>query len=156
MGKLLALIEKFKNLDATRVATSSIELTKDQMLAANREQMLAGKNRLGEDLGSYLDDPYFKSRESAQRYSDWKDQITPHPTRKKGVPNLFITGPYHRSLDFAIQGQTLVPLSNFPAALKIQEKFDDIRGLGGTFKLIYLKEHVRPTMMKEIRKTVRL
>jgi hypothetical protein len=118
----------------------------------NREQLLAGKTRDGRDLSpTYQEDPFFKSPEAAQRYSDWKDRITPNANRKPGVPNLFINGRLHNAFEVKIQGQNVFYSANVPYGGKVEEKFSDkIYGLGGVYKMEYLNESLGPVFRSSI------
>lgn len=151
---ILSLYQKVQNLEAQtdQLITSSLEKTKEALLDQNREQLLAGKSRDGKDLSpTYLEDPYFKSRESAQRYSNWKDRITPNPNRKQGVPNLFINGRLHNAFEVKIQGQNVFYSANVPYGAKVEEKFTDkIYGLGGVYKREYLNESLGPVFRLSI------
>lgn len=132
MADALDLIETLQNLDVVTIASDTLAEHAELIEEKNREQLMEGKLSTGKDITpSYLDDPYFKSREAAQRYSDWKDQITPHPKRKKGTPNLFITGPFHQSIEFKVTGDEFEFHSSFPKAGDIERKFsEDIYGPG--------------------------
>lgn len=141
--------EVYRKLKAAKevlntTAENAIDLTKEIYTRENTEQMLEGKNRYGEDLSpSYLNDPYFKSKESAQRYSDWKDRITPNPKRKKGVPNLYIVGTYHKSITSRVINGRIVVESTFDAANKIENKYNGLYGLSTPFQIDYVKK-MRP------------
>ena len=80
-----------------------------------REQLWAGLDGNEKELRpTYLTDPYFKERYGsawrlmAERYADWKMEITPPSMgggrlgfrpRPRVVPNLFIDGTFHRSIE---------------------------------------------------------
>src|SRR5258708_7633887 len=99
MTTFIDLKKKFEALNTDKIITKIMDDTQVQLLEENKEQMYDGKLKTGGNITpSYLEDPYFKSRESAQRYSDWKDRITPNPERESGVPNLFINGKFYDSL----------------------------------------------------------
>lgn len=153
MGKLLNLIRKFETLNIDKVREDSLREVEPDIIISQREQLLEGKTSKGEDLTpSYFDDPYFKTPESAKRYSDWKDRITPHPLRKSGTPNLFITGVYHSSIDiesFRIQGTG-------DLAEKIRAKYPEALGLNPDHLRVLIKEKLRPASMRNIRKHIRL
>ena len=77
-----------------------------------REQLWSGLDGDEKELlPTYLTDPYFKERYGsawrimAERYADWKMEITPPSSGRLGfrprdrvVPNLFIDGTFHRSI----------------------------------------------------------
>jgi hypothetical protein len=154
MQTIISLYQKVQTLEAQtdQLITSSLEQTKEALIDQNREQLLAGKTRDGKDLSpTYLEDPYFKSQESAQRYSDWKDRITPNPNRVSGVPNLFINGYLHSSMGVKISGQNLFYSASASFGNKVEQKFTDkIYGLGGVYKMEYLNESLGPVFRQSI------
>lgn len=150
-------VDIFNNLEALDIgatAGKALQKSKALVLKKNREQLMEGKLSTGKDITpSYLNDPYFKTREAAQRYSDWKDKITPNPNRKKGTPNLYITGPYHRSIDFNVKGLEFFFTSKFDAAAAIEKKFTgNIYWLDQENKEELLDESVEDAWQKGIEK----
>lgn len=145
------LYRKVQKLDTNKIIDNVLEENIDALNEKNKEQLLAGKNRLGEDISpSYFEDPYFKTPAAAQRYSDWKDKITPNAKRKRGVPNLYIDGTYHRSRKTTISGDTITYSADF-IEQEIELKYGDtINGLGGEFKNDFLNNNIRPVLTKEI------
>ena len=86
-----------------------IENTKEQILIKNKQQLMEGIKGDGNEITpSYLNDPYFKTKESAQRYSNWKDKITPNSKRKSGTPNLYINGFYHNTIEINVKGEKII------------------------------------------------
>lgn len=103
MTTVQELIDRLEKVSIHQLTMESLDETKENILESQKEQLLEGKTSEGTDITpSYLDDPYFKSRASAQRYSDWKDEITPNSKRSKGTPNLYINGHYHSRLEIEI------------------------------------------------------
>jgi hypothetical protein len=126
----LELLEVIEQLDVTKVATEAFAESTDDYVRLNREQMMEGKTITGDDISpSYFEDPFFKTPEAAKKYSDWKDKITPNPKRKKGVPNLYITGPFHQSLQMEVEKDEYLLSSDYKDAESILSKFDDVLGL---------------------------
>lgn len=148
------LYVRVEALNLEKVAADTINSTKEQLLSKNREQLLEGKRRDGKDITpSYLDDPYFKSRASAARYSAWKDKITPNPLRKSGTPNLFITGLHHRTIKLDVLGFSTLKFYGAYRQIEIEGKFSDyIYGLNANKRITYLSESLRPAFNKEIEK----
>lgn len=139
-------------MDLTAIAESSLSATSSLALEKNKDQLFDGKLSTGEDVSpTYLEDPWFKTKAAAQRYSDWKDAITPNPRRKKGVPNLFITGPFYDSWQVQIKGGGLLYHSSFFKASSIESKFGtDIYGLGGDYRDQYLENNLKPEWQQRI------
>ncbi len=149
---ILALYNRFSQLNTDKVIEESVADTKDQILRLNKEQLLAGKTRTGADITpSYLDDPYFKTREAAQKYSEWKDRITPNPFRKSGTPNLYINGFYHNSIRVDVVGQSIQYSTNVGIGSKIEGKYgENLYGLSGNFKSEYLGVYLGPLLLQKI------
>ena len=62
-------------------------------------QLWDGKTGEGKDITpSYLDDPYFATKEKALAYAKWKASITKNSNRNFATPNLYINGFFHSSL----------------------------------------------------------
>lgn len=135
----------------------AIQLTSDILVEENRDQLYDGKDRLGRDITpSYLDDPYFKSRESAQRYSDWKDTITPNPNRTKGTPNLYIVGTYHKSIKIDVSGTSIIYKASFRGP-EIEAKYgENIYGLGGSRRLKYTEGVLKPVLVRLLKEKIQL
>lgn len=119
---------------------------------------MEGKGRDGTDLSpTYLEDPYFKTKEAAQRYSDWKDKITPNPIRKSGVPNLYINGFYHNSIGLTITSTSLNFVSKSYMGSDIERKFGErIHGLNTEKRIIYVSGFLRPDFMTKVRSELQL
>ena len=146
MNTVANLLRKFQTLNPDAVSERAVAQTKDQLLTINKRQLFDGKLRTGQDLSpTYLEDPYFKTPAAAQRYSDWKDRITPNPKRKKGVANLFIDGTYHGSIEITVDGDIIHYGSTFAHADAIEAEFtENIYGVGGEYKSEYLDGSLRP------------
>lgn len=131
------LLDVLRTFDVTAAAAECLIEHSADVAELQRAQLYDGKTATGADLSpTYFNDPYFKSPAQAKAYSAWKDKITPNPRRKKGVPNLFIVGAFHHSIDFipnAIGGWRFQ--SSFYAAPKMLRKYGtDMFGLNDDFK----------------------
>lgn len=149
---IAGLYDRFKKLDTDQIIEESIASTKDDLLELNKEQLYDGKLSTGADLSpSYLEDPYFKTREAAQAYSDWKDRITPNSNRRKGIPNLFINGYLHNSFTVEVTANSVNFNTSASFGGKVVDKFgENIWGLNSTFKAEYLREFVSPLIKQKI------
>lgn len=130
----------------------AIDLTSDDIITLNQQQLYSGRLSDGSPVSpSYLDDPYFKSREAAQRYSDWKDNITPDEQRPSGVPNLFINGRFYQSWRVRASATTIDFESSDPDAMDIEEKFSErIYGLDDDNMNTYRRESFFPVLKEQI------
>ena len=89
-----------------------------------RIQLLEGKGSDGKDLHPFYSEDlkpsgYFRSRESARRYSDWKRTLSyPYTvSRNADAPNLYITGIFHNDLgaDMGTDSVAIVPDTAYAA-----------------------------------------
>lgn len=146
MNTIANLLRNFSALDTDKVSAVAVDQTKGQLLDENKAQLFAGKLNTGQNLSpTYQEDPYFKTPAAAQRYSDWKDRITPNSERESGVPNLFINGTFFASISIAVDGQIITFDSSFAPSVAIAQKFTDaIYGLGGKYKQEYVEQDLRP------------
>jgi hypothetical protein len=95
------LVDSLRTFDITANAAECLIEHAADVEELQRAQLYDGKTSTGDDLSpTYFTDPYFKSPKQAAAYSRWKDKITPNPRRKKGVPNLFIVGTFHSTIQF--------------------------------------------------------
>ena len=77
-----------------------------EIVEQQRIQLLEGKGSDGEDLHPFYTEDlkpkgWFYTRESAQRYADWKQTLS-YPAnvkRNPNAPNLYITGVFHDDLN---------------------------------------------------------
>lgn len=109
----------------------------------NRNQMYEGETNEGKDISpKYSEDPYFKTKESAARYAEWKQKITPGKKRKKDVPNLFINGAFYDSLYAKIYNQEIIVNSDTMLGRKV---------IGGHKKVLGLNKESLKTVSSNIK-----
>ena len=132
-----------------------------------REQLYSGLDGNGDYLSpTYDDDPYFREKgpwqNRAQAYKHWKERITPpEPSRRLGlparpveVPNLFITGPFHRSIKAELRGERLtVFTSGFRDGPLIERKYGAaIFSLGTRAREYFVGNLLRPHLRQFYRR----
>lgn len=77
------------------------------ILELQKRQLFEGKAASGEDIRPYYSEDlqpggYFRSAETAKRYSVWKEKGISYPysaKRNPDAPNLYINGRFHSELD---------------------------------------------------------
>jgi hypothetical protein len=143
---ILGLYNRLQSVDADKIALETIEGTEEEIRQYNLQQLLDGKTNEGLDISpTYLEDPFFKTREQAQAYSDWKDKISPRSNRRKGVPNLYINGYYHSTREVIIVGDKIVYRSAYGEIFTdIEEKFKNLNGLNRDSRAKYIPFVLRP------------
>lgn len=147
-------IRRLEQLEQTLESSvvDSIDQTADQILFLNQKQLYSGRLNDGTPLSpTYLEDPYFNSTEAAQRYSDWKDEITPDSERPPGVPNLFINGFFYQTWSIRASATKITFESSDPNAADIEEKFSNrIYGLDDESMDEYRWDTFFPVLKDEI------
>ena len=137
------LKRRLDRFDMVQTVSECVDETSDTMVDLNREQLLHGLDNEGNYLSpKYSEDPYFKSPESAKRYAEWKARIEPKRDKPFDVPNLFITGRYHASIDAHVGPETFDITSSDPNAGSIERKFKKVYGLSAEYKSIYIDDHL--------------
>jgi hypothetical protein len=146
MGTIRGLYNKLLTVDPDKIARETMEGTEEEIRQYNLQQLIDGKTNQGTDISpSYLEDPFFKTREDAQAYSDWKDRISPRSNRRPGVPNLYINGYYHSTRDVKIVGDKIVYRSAFGEIFTdIDEKYKNLDGLNPESRAKYIPFVLRP------------
>lgn len=131
MADAVEILKSLQKLNVRKVAFESFKKHSDEVVPLNQEQLFEGKTAKGEFLfPTYFADPFFKTRAAARRYSDWKDVITPHPKRRRGVPNLFINGFFYKSIELKLFPEGFQIDSRAFMAANIKRKYgQDVFGL---------------------------
>jgi len=160
MNTIIDVAERIKNLalHIEKEVSVIIDNTKEQILIKNKQQLMEGIKGDGNEITpSYLNDPYFKTREAAQRYSNWKDKITPNSKRKSGTPNLYINGFYHNTIEINVKGEKIITENKTTIGKKIEQKYGDtLYGLNETNNQAYIKETFFPALKVYIEETTQL
>lgn len=96
------LSERIDNID-NKIA-SIVEENKDVLLSINKDQLLLGRDSEGNILSpSYIEDPYFKTKEHAESYARMKYALeskhnhriwfpAQYPDKDRNTPNLIVRG----------------------------------------------------------------
>lgn len=151
MGTIRGLYNKFLTVDPDKIARETIEGTEEEIRQYNLQQLLDGKTNQGTDIHpTYLEDPFFKTLEQAQAYSEWKDRISPRSNRKSGVPNLYINGYYHSTRQVKIVGDKIVYNSTYGEITDIDQKYKNIDGLSPDSRKKYIPFVLRPAFKHHI------
>lgn len=107
-----------------------------EIVEQQRIQLLEGKNSHGEDIHPFYTEDvkprgWFKTKESAQRYADWKQTISyPYSVRRNpNAPNLYITGVFHDDLGVNFGSDAVEIIPDTAYAANIMSKYG--RGMFG-------------------------
>jgi hypothetical protein len=158
MNAFQRLSNNLKTLNLVEMIQRLMQEDEPLLLALQKDQLYAGQDANGDSLRpSYLEDPYFKSRDAAQRYSDWKDRLdqrTPNEIfhkRPAGTPNLIITGTwFYNTLVADVGNGKLVLRSDSWLFPKLETKYGNaLLGLNQTALRYYVEEILFPRLQRE-------
>lgn len=133
------------------IAQETVKETGDEYLNFNKGQLFDGKKKDGQDITpSYFNDPFFKTVESAAKYSEWKNSITPSLKRTPGTPNLFINGYFYSTLTISLSGDDIT-VNTGSLGDEITDKYGDgIYGLNMDSRIDYLKLYYIPKLKPKV------
>lgn len=149
MNAFRRLSQNLKTLNLVEIIQSLMQEDEELLLSLQKDQLYAGQDANGDGLRpTYQDDPYFKTRDAAQRYSDWKDRLeqrTHNPLfvkRPPGTPNLIITGGwFYNTLVADVGNGKLVIRSDSWLIGKLESKYGQyLLGLSSVALTYYVEE----------------
>ncbi len=73
-----------------------------------------------------------------------------NPLPGEGVPDLFLTGEFQRQMDVEISGNVIDVISKDEKGPELEDKYQDIFGLGTNYKAKWLDTNLGPTVRKKI------
>ena len=149
---LHSLQRALAGFDIREEVKASIEETKDKILELNKGQLLRGLDKFGRYLSpKYSEDPFFKSKEAALRYANWKASIDQPTDKPFDVPNLYINGRFHNSIQVDVDTKNLIFSASSPDASSIEGKFsDNIYGMTSESKQEYVPFYFFPVLKNKI------
>ena len=102
----------------------------NDILEQQRIQLLEGKDSSGKDMHPFYSEDikprgYFKTKDSAKRYADWKQTISyPYSVQRHAdAPNLYITGVFHDDLNISFGADSLQIIPDKGYAANIMKKY---------------------------------
>lgn len=151
-------IESLRSGKLVEFISDILDRHKSVLVELQKDQLYAGQNAKGKKLApSYLNDPFFKSKESAQRYSDFKARINPRAhnsifaTKDKDTPNLIITGGLIYDTIFAnVTDKSLIIDARSSIISIIEQKYTEPFGLNQTAWDFFTEKYLMKELKQEI------
>ena len=135
----------------------------NDILEQQRIQLLEGKDSQGKDMHPYYSEDikprgYFKTKESAKRYADWKQTIS-YPfsvQRHTDAPNLYITGVFHDDLglDFGTDSVKVIPDTAYAANIMAKYKTEAFGLSMEKWKVIFDDKGAKESLIKLMKETL--
>ena len=143
-------IERLRAFNWEKETVAIVVNNKTTLEDIQRDQMLSGKDKNGEWLRPfYSENPYFKKPGAAYRYAKWKSHISPNKQKPFDVPDLFIVGFYHKSVEINISGDKFKFRGTAPFAFNVENVHKTALGLNLDSRTIFIKTIFLPAI-KEI------
>lgn len=131
------------------------------ILDLQKQQLFSGLASNGQDIRPYYSEDlkptgYFKSVESARRYSAWKQSGISYPfaaNRNPDAPNLYINGRFHDELGVQFDAQTVGVVGTTSYAKEIIAKYG-IRTFGlmmSNWMAVFVERGAYNELMHDIR-----
>lgn len=122
------------------VINKAFQQNNREILEMQKSQLLSGIDSNGKTLQpTYSSDPYFKTPEGRQKYTQMKtSQASIHeqqrkykifPNKSPDVPNLIVTGAYHRGLRSEVARGTISIVGTWSRSPRVEEKYPTALGL---------------------------
>ena len=150
--------------DVPNVVDRVVSETQDVILSLNRDQLLLGRNTLGEAFTpGYTDDPFFKTKEKAHSYRKMKERLEAdhktrmvnpqqYPDKNSNTPNLIVTGPFQNKMFINTSKGNYEIGSTYVDASKIDAKYENkVFGLAPKSKDYYYKNFPEPELIKHFK-----
>lgn len=141
---ITGLRQRLQSLDIEKVASNSLDETKDAFVELNKEQMFEGKNKQGDPIGMY----------QSKQYSAYKNALNPKPGY--GVPDLKLTGAFYRGIKMDVSGVRFTVVSTDSKSSALENKYGDIFGLSTPFKSEFIDRSLQPEFIKEVKQSLGL
>lgn len=153
LKKIIKNLENVKQIQ-NEVVSNVLRGSEEEISDLQRSQFWNGKNKLGENLRPYYsEDEYFKTPESAKKYSDWKKRISKNDNRYFDAPNLYINGYFYSKIKTNIDFSSLRISTTNSFSDKIGDKYDNLLGLNDySMEKIFIKygNLIRNRIIKKI------
>ena len=135
----------------------------NDILEQQRIQLLEGKDSSGKDMHPFYSEDikprgYFKTKDSAKRYADWKQTISyPYSVQRHAdAQNLYITGVFHDDLglDFGSDSVKVIPDTAYAANIIAKYKTEAFGLSMEKWKVIFDEKGAKDSLIKLMKETL--
>lgn len=145
MATTLDIVKRFEGLNVDTVSQEAMEQVTTPLKEKQKDQLLSGLNRMGEQIGKYRSPAYAKKKYAM------------NPLPGEGIPDLKLTGAFHREVYAEVRGdKVIVDSTNDKTQALVNKYGEKIFGLNTEKKIEFIKEDLKPAFIREIKKTLKL
>ena len=133
----------------------------DDILELQRQQLFSGLTSTGEDIRPYYSEDlkpsgFFRSKESAARYTAWKKDGISYPyraNRNPDAPNLYINGRFHDELgvQFAADTVGVVPTTSYASNIVAKYGISTFGLMMSNWMVIFQQRGAYDELMNELK-----
>lgn len=147
-------IEAFEAIDFEAMALEILPKLLDYIAELNRWQMGKGLGYDGEYMPSYLNDPFFETRQQAVGYMLYKKKVSPNTQKPVDIIDYYVNGYTHDRVVATISGSDVTMIAN----VEWMDKMIQNRALGlNEASLKELRsEMLYPMMVLELKERIGL
>jgi hypothetical protein len=142
MGTIKTLYGSMRRFNLDRTASAAFGTVLEDFTDENKAQLFAGFNRFGDHLDEY----------KSFRYAEDKHFLNPVPGF--GNPDLFVTGDFYAGIKGRISGSQILEKSSDIKNDRLVADYPGIFGLGGRFKVEFVKDKYAPAFYIEAKKRI--
>lgn len=139
MLTIKGLQRKVAVFDTDQAIDQAFTKTTGDLADENRKQLYAGFDKNGKKIT-----PKYRR----YKYAAAKYEMNPLPGL--GTPDLKVTGAFYRGITVEYESGILHTESTDKKGPMLEQKYEDIFGLGGAFKKEFIDKSLRPALNKEI------
>lgn len=144
MVTALDLLKKLEAFDVENVVERIFESTEEELVEAQRQQMLHGENRDGEKIGVYR----------SPTYADAKEK---HNPLAGGYVDLRVTEAFYRGIYASVVGEELLISSFDEKADDLEDKYgEEIFGLNENYRVDFVVQELQPLFQQEVERALGL
>ena len=140
MGTIKSVLRKVQAINIPEIARESFVSVETDYAEENKKQLFEGFDKDGSKLKQYR----------SNKYARVKNEMNPLPGL--GNPDFYVTGAFTNSRHVTINGNVIETTYSDEKAARLLERDPNISGLGGSFKLEFINEKLKPSFFAEVRK----
>lgn len=147
----LEILRRLESINEEEIIARIAKQNEKLFADFNRAQLREGKDNTGNYLPSYLEDPYFKTKQGSWNYMMWKSGISPNKDKPIHIADFYIRGDYHESIDAIISGTDVTTQSYHKIAEDISRKTSyKALGINPDSAVKIYNGYIHPSLLQEV------
>lgn len=114
MCTALEMKARLNAFDIKKELVTVVAANPNAIADANRDKLLKGKDREGNYMPRYDQDPYFKTIAQARGYEVYKSKVSPNSEKPREVKDYYINGWTHQHIHTQMEGDSVKTWADTP------------------------------------------